>query len=241
MRVKHIRRLFPRLRKLTCRSRRAFGGSSVTLLIRTRVRALHIVVRQWTDAYGQVFRLPSEASSSSRGVVMDFQAVRSPYIRSPSFQDLMDSDLMDSQAVRTPYIRPLSLTEKLQSVRSPTTLTPDFSDIILSLKTEQMIRAHNGRMVNNLSLQSPTTHWSESVFADSLRAAGKQNAIRLLRSMKSDAVMITVHGADNAHEIGASQYFSRGAFFIQYINECDNHGSWSRIVTAIFSSSFSSF
>ena len=68
-------------------------------------------------------------------------------------------------------------------------------------------------------LRRPRTHWSRSVFAHDLRRGSKSDAIAYLASMKADYDYTALHGPDDAHEVGASHYLSRGPTWQQYIDE----------------------
>ena len=57
------------------------------------------------------------------------------------------------------------------------------------------------------------------MFAHDLRRGSKSDAVAYLASMKADYDYTTLHGPDDAHEVGASHYLSRAPTWQQYIDE----------------------
>ena len=70
-----------------------------------------------------------------------------------------------------------------------------------------------------LARKRRSKHWSKTVFAADLLNGGRSEAIADLNSMKADYLHTLKHGADKAHEVGASHYSSRGPIWQQFIDE----------------------
>ena len=70
-----------------------------------------------------------------------------------------------------------------------------------------------------LARKRRSKHWSKTVFAVDLLKGGRSEAIKYLNSMKTDYLHTLKHGADDAHEVGASHYSSRGPIWQQFIDE----------------------
>ena len=62
-------------------------------------------------------------------------------------------------------------------------------------------------------------HWSKSVFADQLLRQGLDGAKEYLADMKRDYDMCIAHGPHESREVGASHYYSRGPYWMQFVAE----------------------